>query len=229
MESGLAQAELELAAARARGLELRQSIVLRKREIAQTALVVTVPSVADPVTSVPNTAPELARAPKAERVPEHAVEPGPSGAAIPAPPRTQAVWLPLRWRAVLARLARCEPASLAKVISPNVVVRLGGEHPLSGMWLGTKQAVPRLEQLCAFVTPGTLVAEDIRSDEGTVEVTARVTLGAPSVTDLRLDTRFTAVIRYDDAGRVGLLSITPENDHLVDTFFRLAQESGTPT
>jgi hypothetical protein len=227
LASGLAKAEADLSEARERAGVLRRSLAVAKSRleaevIGPTASSVAVGEAGPPSVQVSPT--EVTRAPAAGPSPA----PAPAAASGPQPPppqpAIQAPAMPLSWRAGLERLRRGTPDGIARRLSPNVVIRWDGRNPVAGTRLGTKQAIPRIRLICGHVDPASLVVETIVEDDGGLSITGQITLRSASLPDLRLQTRVTAAVRFDETGRIGMLWITPHDGVAVDTFFLLGAE-----
>jgi hypothetical protein len=228
LASGLAKAEADLSEARERAGVLRRSLAVAKSRLEAEVIGPTASSVAvgeaGPLPVAAPSAGAAARAPAATLAqasvgaPKTQPPPPPPQPAVEAPP------MPLSWRAGLERLRRGSPDGIARRLSPNVVVRWDGRNPVAGTRLGTKQAIPRIRLICGHIDPAALLVEAVVEEDGGLSVTAQITLVSASLPDLRLQTRVTAAIRFDETGRIGMLWITPHDGVAVDTFFMLGAE-----
>jgi hypothetical protein len=195
IESGIAEAELELAEARARVREL-------KRSLADAGAIRT----ADP---------DVAPAPARTALPP----------VVSADRRAMLPSLPPRWLLALGAIRRLDLERLPRVFARNIILRWEGDNPIAGTHLGHKQALTFVRQLQPFLDPASVVVEDLHVADANVEILASTTLRIRTPVDVTMEARITIVARFDDAGMITLLFATPEDPKSIDGFLRAATMS----
>jgi hypothetical protein len=209
LESGIVEAEVELADARLRCRELRQLAAVARPVEGMSAGAAPVPIVASGPISGP---------------PEQSLVPAtPMPAPIGAAPRQPALAsLPRRWLLALGAVARLDVDRLPPLLARNIIARWEGDNPIAGTHLGHAKALSFVRRLQPFLDTTSVRVEESHSDDSNVEIAAVVTLRAPGRPDVRVDTRLTVVARFDSAGMITLLFVTPNDTAVVDAFFDAA-------
>lgn len=192
IESGIAEAELELAEARARVREL-------KRSLADAGAVRAVD---------PDVAPALA--------------PSALPPVVSPDRRATLPSLPPRWLLALGAVRRLDLERLPRIFARNIILRWEGDNPIAGTHLGHKQALTFVRRLRPFFEPASVVVEDLHVADANVEILASTMFRIRVPVDVTMETRITIVARFDDAGMITLLFATPEDPKAIDGFLRAA-------
>ena len=213
LESGVAEAERELARARLRSRELRRSIAVDTTRAGarspaspaqtMTPRVITVPDLPEPA-PVPGAATAGGDEPRA---------------ALDVPEAGRAAkQLPRAWRVSLARLRRGNPTGADDLFSRNVIVRWEGTHPLAGTYLGNKAAAAFVERLAERVQTRATRLEHILRQGDNLEIVASITFLGPA--GEAVAARVTNVFRLDEDARLALWFASPEDAAALDAVLR---------
>jgi hypothetical protein len=223
LESGIAEAQAELAAARLRRRELRQlAATARPVQHASTLEVATPMPGGAAIEPIAVAAPESVHDAPPEPIAVAAPEPASVGSSTTTPVRRDLPMLPWRWLLALGAIRRVDLDRLPGLLARNIILRWEGENPIAGTHLGHAKALSFLRQLRPFVDGESVRVDEVHADDSNVEIVATVPLKAPSRPSVRVDTDLTVVTRFNSAGMVTLLFLTPSDPAAVDSFFHEA-------
>lgn len=199
LAEGIADAEAELARARARARELRETLALaRAREAAAVVM--------------PVLEPDARERQKRVRIAELTE-------GILAPPHTVAESpIPRRWLPALVSIMRLDVERFPSIFTQNTVLQWSGGGSLSGLHLGGTEAVRVATELAARIEPGSIRVDELTGSEENLDVLARATFTAAGVQPPKLETTIHSVFRFDDAGRIALLYLTPYDANALDAY-----------
>ena len=188
LETGIMEAEAELARARRRCRELRETIALaRAREAAATA-----PPVREPKVR------ELHQRARIAQMTDSILRTSPAGRAIPR-----------RWIPALVTILRLDLDRFPQIFARNAILHWSGEGSVSGLHLGNAEAAVVADSIARHIQPGTILVEEITGDGENLDVVARVTFARATSEGGPLETMLHGVFRFDDAGQIALLYLTP--------------------
>ena len=189
LAEGIADAEAELVRARARCRELRETLALaRAREAAAVVTPVREPDVRE----------RQKRVRIAELTEGILASEAPAGRPIPR-----------RWLPALVSIMRLDTERFPEIFTRNTVLQWSCGGSLGGLHLGGAQATPVAMELAAHIEPGSIRVDELTGSDENLDVLARATFTAAGVQPPKLETTIHGVFRFDDAGRIALLYLTP--------------------
>jgi len=192
---GIAEAEAELVVARRRCRELRETIALaRAREAAATTEPPPQPKVR-----------EVRQRARIAQLTDSYLTTAPVGRTIPR-----------RWLPALVTILRSDLDRFPDVFAKNAILHWSGEGAYSGLHLGSAKAVEIATAIAGRIRPGSILVEELTGADENLDVLARVTFDDGS--GRHLETLIHAVFRFDEAGRIALLYLTPYDPDAVSGF-----------
>jgi hypothetical protein len=198
LAEGIADAEAELVRARRRCRELRETLALARAR--EAAAVVT-----------PVREPDARERQKRVRIAELTE-------GILAS-QTIAAWpIPRRWLPALVSIMRLDTDRFPEIFTRNTVLQWSGGGSLAGLHLGGAQAARVAAQLAAHIQPGSIRVDELTGSDENLDVLARATFVADGVQPPTLVTTIHGVFRFDDAGRIALLYLTPYDADALDVY-----------
>lgn len=199
LADGIAEAEAELARARVRCRELRETLALaRAREAAAVVTPVREPDVRE----------RQKRARIAERT-EEILAPQTVAAGRP---------IPRRWLPALVSIMRLDPERFATIFTRNAVFQWSGGGSLGGLHLGGAEATRVAMELATHIEPGSIRVDELAGSEENLDVLARATFRRNGDQPSTLETTIHGVFRFDDAGRIALLYLTPYDADALEAY-----------
>jgi hypothetical protein len=198
LADGIADAEAELVRARARCRELRETLALARAR--EAAAVVT-----------PVREPDERERQKRVRIAELTE-------AILAS-QTVAGWpIPRRWLPALVSIMRLDTVRFDGIFTRNTVLQWSGGGSLGGLHLGGAKATRVATELAAHIEPGSIRVDELTGSDENLDVLARATFTASGVQPPKLETTIHGVFRFDDAGRIALLYLTPYDADALEAY-----------
>jgi hypothetical protein len=198
LAEGIADAEAELVRARARCRELRETLALaRAREAA---------AVVTPVRES-----DVRERQKRVRIAELTD-------GILASQTVAGRPIPRRWLPALVSIMRLDTERFAGIFTRNTVLQWSGGGSLGGLHLGGAQAARVATELAAHIEPGSIRVDELTGSDDNLDVLARATFTAAGVQPPTLETTIHGVFRFDDAGRIALLYLTPYDADALDGY-----------
>jgi hypothetical protein len=192
LASGIAEAEAELVRARRRCRELRETIALaRAREAAAAVTPVREPKVR-----------ETHNRARIAQLTDSYLRTSPAGRAIPR-----------RWLPALVTLLRLDLERLPQIFARNAILHWSGEGSMSGLHLGHAEAVTVCAAIAGHIQPGSILVDELTGADENLDVVARVTFENPG--SRAVETTIHAVFRFDEAGQIALLYLTPDDAEAV--------------
>lgn len=195
LASGIAEAEAELVVARRRCRELREEIALAR---AREAAAATAPPPEAKVREVHKRA-------RIAQLTDSFLTTTPAGRAIPRG------WIP-----ALVTILRPELDRLPRAFAKNAILHWSGDGPLGGLHLGAADAVEVATAIARRIRPGSIRVEELTGAEENLDVVARVTFEHDDPDRPPLETLVHGVFRFDDAGKIALLYLTPYDPDAVN-------------
>lgn len=197
LAAGIIEAEAELVRARRRCRELRETLALaRAREAA---------AVVTPVRE--SDARERQKRVRIAVLTEGLL------ASAPAAPRP----IPRRWLPALLSIMRLDVNRFPEIFTRNTVLQWSGGGSLAGLHLGGEQATRVATELAAHIKPGSIRVDELTGSDENLDVLARATFFADGVQPPTLETTLHGVFRFDDAGKIALLYLTPYDADALET------------
>ena len=198
LAEGIAEAEEELARARRRCRELRESLALaRAREAA---------AVVTPVRE-PDARGRQNRARIAELTEGFLAAPQVTGRPIPR-----------RWVPALVTILRLDTGRFETIFTRNTLLQWSGGGSFTGLHLGKSAATKAAAALAAHIEPGSIKVDELTGSEQNLDVLARATFRREGVVPPTLETTIHGVFRFDDAGRIALLYLTPYEPEALEPY-----------
>jgi hypothetical protein len=195
LAAGIAEAEAELIVARKRCRELRETIALaRAREAAATTAPPREPKVR-----------EVRQQARIAQLTDSILSSAPTGRAIPR-----------RWLPALVTILRPDLERLPQAFAKNAILHWSGEGPLAGLHLGSAKAVDVAMSIARRIQPGSIRVEELTGADENLDVLARVTFTPDGSGRRALETLIHGVFRFDDAGLIALLYLTPYDPDAVN-------------
>jgi len=188
LASGIAEAEAELVVARRRCRELREEIALAR---ARESAAATEPPPEAKVRDVQKRA-------RIAQLTDSYLSTTPAGRAIPR------AWIP-----ALGTILRLDLDRLPRAFAKNAILHWSGDGPFGGLHLGADDAVEVATAIARHIRPGSIRIEELTGAEENLDVIARVTFERDDPDRPALDTLVHGVFRFDDAGLIALLYLTP--------------------
>jgi len=188
LASGIAEAEAELIVARRRCRELREEIALAR---AREAAAATAPPPEAKVREVHQRA-------RIAQLTDSFLSTAPTGRSIPR-----------GWIAALVTILRPDVDRLPQAFAKNTILHWSGDGPLGGLHLGATDAVEVATAIARRIRPGSIRVEELTGAEENLDVIARVTFDPTDPDRPPLETLIHGVFRFDDAGQIALLYLTP--------------------
>ncbi len=199
LAEGVAEAEAELVRARARCRELRETLALAR---AREAAAVVTPA------REPNVRERQERVRIAERTEEilasHTVAAGRP--------------IPRRWLPALVSIVRLDTERFPEIFTRNTVLQWSGGGSRGGLHLGGAEAARVAQELATHIQPGSIRVDELTGSEENLDVLARATFQHDGVQPPTLETTIHGVFRFDDAGRIALLYLTPYDADALDAY-----------
>jgi ketosteroid isomerase-like protein len=189
---GIADAEEELARARARCRELREHLALERARAA--AGVTEAPR---PAATQPGVRAQEQRARIAELTSTYLT------ATVAGRP------VPRRWLPALLTILRLDTDRFERAFARNMVLYWSGSGPVEGLHLGRDKAVEVATLVANRIEPGSIVVEELTEADDNLDVVARLVFTHPAGALAPLETTVHCVFRFDDGGRIALLYATP--------------------
>ena len=187
LASGIAEAEAELVVARRRCRALRETIALaRAREAAATATPPPKPKVR-----------EVRQRARIAQLTDSYLSTTPAGHAIPR-----------SWLQALVTILRPDVERFPHVFAKNAILHWSGDGAFGGLHLGSVKAVEIAASIARHIRPGSIRIEELTGADENLDVLARVTFEDPS-RGRQLETLIHGVFRFDEAGQIALLYLTP--------------------
>ncbi len=198
LASGIAEAEEELARARARCKELRQELALERARVAvavQTA----------PVRE-PKVREQEQRARIAELTNTYLTT---TAAGRP---------IPRRWQPALISILRLDVDRFERSFARNMVLYWSGAGPLEGLHLGSAKAVEVATRVASHIERGSIVVEELTEADENLDIVARLTFVNPTAGLPPLETTIHGVFRFDESGRIALFYATPYDGKAIEPY-----------
>jgi len=195
LAAGIAEAEAELVVARRRCRELREEIALAR---AREAAAATAPPAEAKMREVQKQA-------RIAQLTDSFLTTTPAGRAIPR-----------RWIPALVTILRPDLDRLPRAFAKNAILHWSGDGPLAGLHLGAADAVEVATAIARRIRPGSIRVEELTGSEENLDVIARVTFEPADPERPPLDTLVHGVFRFDDAGLIALLYLTPYDPDAVN-------------
>lgn len=199
LAEGIADAEAELVRARARCRELRETLALARAREAAAAVV------------APVREPDVREQQKRVRIAELTE-------GILASQTVAGRPIPRRWLPALEVIMRLDAERFPGIFTPNTVLQWSGGGSLGGLHLGRPQAARVATELAAHIEPGSIRVDELTGSEENLDVLARATFKAEGVQPPTLEMTVHGVFRFDDAGRIALLYLTPYDADALDAY-----------
>jgi hypothetical protein len=189
LAAGIAEAEGELVRARRRCRELRESLALARAR--EAAAVVT-----------PVREPDARERQKRVRIAELTE-------GFLAAPQVTGRPIPRRWLPALLSIMRLDTGRFETIFTRNTLLQWSGGGSFTGLHLGGAAAAKAATALAAQIEPGSIKVDEITGSEENMDVLVRATFRREGVVPPTLETTVHGVFRFDDAGRIALLYLTP--------------------
>jgi hypothetical protein len=199
LAEGIADAEAELVRARARCRELRETLALARAR--EAAAVVT-----------PVREPDVRERQKRVRIAE--LTEGILTSQTVAAGRP----IPRRWLPALVSIMRLDVERFPAIFTRNTVLQWSGGGSLGDLHLGGAEAARVATELAANIEPGSIRVDELTGSEENLYVVARATFTAAGVDPPKLETTIHGVFRFDDAGRISLLYLTPYDADALEAY-----------
>jgi hypothetical protein len=197
LASGIAEAEEELARARARCKELRQELALER---ARVAVAVETPPVQ------PKVREQEQRARIAELTTTYLTT---TAAGRP---------IPRRWQPALITILRLDIDRFERAFARNMVLYWSGAGPLEGLHLGSAKAIEVATTVAGHIERGSIVVEELTEADENLDIVARLTFVNPTAGLPPLETTIHGVFRFDESGRIALLYATPYDGKAIEPY-----------
>jgi ketosteroid isomerase-like protein len=198
---GIAEAEEELARARARCRELRQALALERARVAAAE---TAPPVEQP--KEPAVRAQEQRARIAELTSAYLTT---TAAGRPIPKR----WLP-----ALLTILRLDTDRFERAFARNTVLYWSGSGPVDGLHLGADKAIEVATRVAQRIQPRSIIVEELTEADDNLDVVARATFANPASGLAPFETTVHCVFRFDDSGRIALLYATPYDGDALEPY-----------
>ncbi len=198
LAEGIAEAEVDLARARKRCRELRETLALARAR--EAAAVVT-----------PVREPDARERQKRVRIAELTE-------GILASQTVAGRPIPRRWLPALVSIMRLNAERFPEIFTRNTVLQWSGGGSLAGLHLGGAQATRVATQLAAHIEPGSIRVDELTGSDENLDVLARATFFGDGVQPPKLETTIHGVFRFDDAGRIALLYLTPYDADALEAY-----------
>ncbi|MEP6758221.1 MAG: hypothetical protein ABJB55_03410 [Actinomycetota bacterium] len=194
LTSGIAEAEEELTQARRRCRELREEIALaRARESAAAT-----PPAPEPEVR------RLEHQARIARLTDSYLSTAPMGRAIPR-----------RWIPALATILRLDLDRFPEIFARNAILHWSGEGSMSGLHLGHAEAAAAAVAIACHIQPGSIHVQDLTGADENLDVNARVAFARAASEGRTRETTIHAVFRFDEAGKIALLYVTPDDLEII--------------
>jgi hypothetical protein len=199
LAEGIADAEAELVRARQRCRELRETLALARAR--EAAAVVT-----------PVREPDVRERQKRVRIAELTEGILASQTVATGSP------IPRRWLPALVSIMRLDTERFPGIFTRNTVLQWSGGGTLAGLHLGGVQAARVATELAAHIEPGSIRVDEMTGSEENLDVLARATFSSADAQPPQLETTIHGVFRFDDAGRIALLYLTPYDADALEAY-----------
>jgi hypothetical protein len=197
LAEGIADAEAELVRARRRCRELRESLALaRAREAAAVVTPVREPD-----------ARERQKRVRIAELTEGFLAPQVTGHPIPR-----------RWLPALVTILRLNTGRFETIFTRNTLLQWSGGGSYTGLHLGGAAAAKAATAIAAQIEPGSIKVDEITGSDENLDVLARVTFRRTGVVPPTLETTIHGVFRFDDAGNIALLYLTPYEPEALEPY-----------
>jgi ketosteroid isomerase-like protein len=196
---GIADAEEELARARARCRELRQELALERARVAA---------------SLPEEPPKPEPAVRAQQQRARIAQLTTTYLTTTAAGRP----IPKRWMPALMTILRLDVDRFDRAFARNTVLYWSGSGPTEGLHLGNAKAVEVATTIAQRIEPGSIVVEELTEADDNLDVVARVTFVHAGSGLPPLETTVHGVFRFDDNGRIALLYATPYEGDAIEPY-----------
>jgi hypothetical protein len=197
LASGIADAEEELARARARCRELRQGLALERARVAAT--------VTTPVRD-PKVREQEQRARIAELTSTYL------STTVAGRP------IPRRWLPALITILRLDTDRFDRAFARNTVLYWSGPGALEGLHLGSAKAIEVATKVAGQIERDSIVVEELTEADENLDVVARLTFVNPAAGLPPLETTIHGVFRFDDAGQIALFYATPYDGKAIEPY-----------
>jgi hypothetical protein len=117
--------------------------------------------------------------------------------------------IPRGWIPALVTILRPDVDRLPQAFAKNTILHWSGDGPLGGLHLGATDAVEVATAIARRIRPGSIRVEELTGAEENLDVIARVTFDPTDPDRPPLETLIHGVFRFDDAGQIALLYLTP--------------------
>lgn len=199
LAEGIAEAEAELVHARSRCRELRETLALaRAREAAAV--------------STPVREPDVRERQKRVRIAELT-----EVILASSRPDTRRP-IPRMWLPALVSIMRLDTDRFPAIFTRNTVLQWSGGGSLGGLHLGGAEAARVATELAAHIEPGSIQVDELTGADENLDVLARATFTADGAEPPTLETTIHGVFRFDDAGRIALLYLTPYDADALEAY-----------
>jgi hypothetical protein len=198
LAEGIAEAEAELARARRRCRELRESLALARAR--ESAALVTPVREAD--------ARERQKRVRIAELTE----------GFLAAPQVTSRPIPRRWLPALLAIMRLDTDRFETIFTRNTLLQWSGGGSFTGLHLGGAAAAKAATALAAHIVPGSITVDELTGSEDNLDVLARATFRREGVVPPTLETTIHGVFRFDDAGRIALLYLTPYEPEALEPY-----------
>jgi hypothetical protein len=198
LAEGIADAEAELVRARRRCHELRESLAFARAR--ESAAVVT------PVRE-PDARERQKRARMAELTERLLDSPQITGRPIPR-----------RRLPALVSILRLDTGRFEAIFTRNTLLQWSGGGSFTGLHLGGAAAAKAAAALAAQIEPRSIKVDELAGSDENLDVLARVTFRREGVVPPTLETTIHGVFRFDDAGRIALLYLTPYEPEALEPY-----------
>ena len=200
LAEGIAEAEAELVRARARCRELRETLALARAR--EAAAVVT-----------PVREPDVRERQKRVRIAELT-----EGILASSAQSVASRPIPRKWLPALMSIMRLDAERFPGIFTRNTVLQWSGSGSLGGLHLGGIAATRVATELAAHIQPGSIRVDELTGSDENLDMVARATFTAEGVQPPTLETTIHGVFRFDAAGRIALLYLTPYDADALDAY-----------
>jgi hypothetical protein len=198
---GIAEAEEELARARARCRELRQELALERARVAAAEVEPAVEPPKEPAVRAKEQRARIAELTSSFLTTTAAGRP-----------------IPRRWLPALLTILRLDSERFERAFARNTVLYWSGSGPVEGLHLGADKAIEVATRVAQRIEPGSIVVEELTEADDNLDVVARVTFANAAAHLPPLETTIHGVFRFDDAGRIALLYATPYDGTAIEPY-----------